>query len=547
MNKDIKLVFEDGNEMSATYGITVREVIKKLNDPSLIALRINGSAVSADFEIEEDSYVNYISANDKLGEKIYFKGLEFVYINAIKDVLGPSAVVTVKHSLDQGLYTEIDSKKKVNAVVINSIKKRMKEICEADLDFKAVNVSRKDAYDYVKNNGEYEKELNLTYMTNDSVTMYELNGEYNFFYYIMPPSTKILSRFNLTFIAPKGILLSYPIDGTIPKYVPAPQVLASFKENESRMMALGVKYTGDVNKLIVENDIDEFIQLNEIVYNQYLEQLAYNIFKKKTIKAIFISGPSSSGKTTTSMKLALYLRGFGLDTLLISTDDYFLNRADSPKKPDGSYEFETVEALDIKLFNTHIKKLLNGDEVVMPYFNFITGEKEFKGKPISLKQNQILIVEGLHAMSEKLNGAIDKKNKLKVYISPFMTLALDRHNHIQTTDVRFLRRMVRDYNHRGYSAQTTLTNWMGMRESEKKYVYPYQREADVIINTSLSYEIGVLKTYAEPLLYSISKDSEYYEEAIRILNFLHYFINIPSEIVPGKSVLREFIGNSYFE
>ena len=206
-----------------------------------------------------------------------------------------------------------------------------------------------------------------------------------------------------------------------------------------------------------------------------------------------------------------------------------------------------VDAIDVKLFSSHIKKLLAGEEVIVPTFNFITGEKEFKNKPTNLKKNQILIVEGLHAISEKINGAIDKKNKLRLYISPFMTLALDRHNHIKTTDLRLIRRMVRDYNHRGYSATATLTNWMGMRESEEKYVYPYQREADIVINTALAYEIGVLKTYAEPLLYSIHKDSEYYEEAIRILNFLKCFLSIPSEYVPDVSVLREFIGKSYFE
>ena len=237
----------------------------------------------------------------------------------------------------------------------------------------------------------------------------------------------------------------------------------------------------------------------------------------------------------------------GKEVLVISTDDYFLEREDTPKKPDGTYEFESVDALDVKLFNTQMKALLDGKAIVMPTFNFITGKKEYKKPPVKLEKNQILVVEGLHAISEKLNHSIPKKNKLRLYISPFMTLSMDRHNHIQTTDLRLLRRMVRDFNHRGYSASETLTNWMGMRKSEEQYVYPYQREADIIINTSLAYEIGVLKPYAEPLLYSIKKDSEYYEEAIRILNFLKCFLCIPSEYVPDVSVLREFIGNSYFE
>lgn len=547
MKKDIKLIFEDGSEMNVYYGTTVREVLKELNDDNLMALRINGQAVSSDYEITEDGFVNFIAVGDRIGQKIYINGLKYMYILAVKEVFGDKVVVNIKHSLDKGLYTEIETRKKFDDSVVPIIKKKMKEICSRNLDFKSVNVSRDDAYDYVTELGETEKALNYAYMTNDSVTMYELGDEYNYFYYIMPPSTKVLNRFDLTFIAPNGIVLSYPINNVVPKYNPAPQVLEAFKSYEKRLSAMGIKYAGELNKIIVDGKISDFIQTNEIIYDQNLESVAAKVANDRRIRSIFISGPSSSGKTTTSKKLALYLKSMGLDTLVLSTDDYFLNRVDSPKKPDGTYEFEIVDAIDIKLFNSHLKKLLDGEEVIIPTFNFITGEKEFKRKPTSLGKNQILVVEGLHAINEKLNGVIDKKNKLRIYISPFTPLALDRHNHISTTDLRLLRRMVRDYMHRGYSADQTLTNWMGMRNSEKNYVYPYQREADVILNTALSYEIGVLRTYAEPLLYSVSRESENYEEAIRILKFLRGFLNIPSENVPTKSVLREFIGNSYFE
>ena len=547
MKKDLKLIFEDGNEMSISYGTTVREILKDINDEQVIALRINGAAVPADYEIVEDAFVNYVTVSDRIGQKIYINGLKYVYIVAVKELFGDSSVVNIKHSLDRGLYTEILTKKKIDKNVVDQIKKKMRDICNKDANFKSISVSRDDAYDYVSKQGENEKALNYLYQTSDSITMYELEDEYNYFYYIMPSSTKILKRFDLTFIAPNGIVLSYPINNVVPKYNPAPQVLSAFKKYEKRLSSMGVKYAGELNKIIVDGKIDDFIQTNEIIYNQNLEEIASLAAKDRNIKAIFISGPSSSGKTTTSKKLALYLKSMGLDTLVISTDDYFKERVDSPKKPDGSYEFEIVDALDIKLFQSHMKKLLNGEEIVIPTFNFITGEKEYKRKPTTLKKNQILVVEGLHAISEKLNSSIAKKNKLKLYISPFTPLALDRHNHISTTDLRLLRRMVRDYRHRGYSAEATLTNWMGMRNSEENYVYPYQREADFIVNTALSYEIGVLRTYAEPLLYSVSKESEFYEEAIRILKFLEGFINIPSENVPSVSVLREFIGDSYFE
>ena len=545
--KDVKLIFEDSRSMEIYRGTTVRDVLKQINDESIIALRVNGEIVDADYEITDDAYVKYISTYDKIGQKIYIKGLQYVYILAVKELYGDKAIIDVKHALDKAIYTEIKIKKDVNYDVVLNIKRKMKEICNRNLPFRRVNVDREDACDYVESIGETEKLLNYTYMTNDSVTLYELDNEYNYFYYVMPPSTGLLKRFDLSYIAPNGIALSYPIDNVIPKFQSIPKVLEAFKEYDRKLSGIGVRFAGDLNKMMVEGTISDFIQANEILYNQNLENIASKVANSRTIKSIFISGPSSSGKTTTSKKLAMYLKSMGKDTLVISTDDYFLEREQTPKKEDGTYEFECVEALDFKLFNKQMKDLLDGKAVSMPTFNFITGKKEFKTAPKKLEKNQVLVVEGLHAISEKLNHAIPKKNKLRLYISPFTPIRLDRHNHMPTTDVRLLRRMVRDYRTRGYSAEQTLTNWASMRSSESKFVYPHQREADMIVNTALAYEIGVLKTYAEPLLYSIDKSSSNYEEAIRILKFLRGFLNIPSEYVPNVSVLREFIGNSYFE
>lgn len=545
--KDVKLVFEDSRIMEIYRGTTVREVLKEINDDSIIALRVNGELVDADYEINEDAYVKYILASDKIGQKIYIKGLQYVYILAVKELFGSKAVVNIKHALDKAIYTEIQIKKDVNRDVVLNIKKKMKEICNRDIPFRRVNVDKEDAYEYVSSLEEEEKVLNYTYMTNDTVTLYELDNEYNYFYYVMPPSTGLLKRFDLSYVSPNGIALSYPQDNIIPKFSSIPKVLDAFKEYDKKLTGIGVKFAGDLNKMIVEGKISDFIQQNEILYNQNLIDIANKVVNNKNIKSIFISGPSSSGKTTTSKKIAMCLHAMGKEVLVISTDDYFLEREDTPKKPDGTYEFESVDALDVKLFNTQMKALLDGKAIVMPTFNFITGKKEYKKPPIKLEKNQILVVEGLHAISEKLNHSIPKKNKLRLYISPFTPIRLDRHNHISTTDVRLLRRLVRDYRTRGYSAEQTLTNWASMRDSEGKYVYPHQREADIVINTALAYEIGVLRTYAEPLLYSIDKGSANYEEAIRILNFLKGFLNIPSEYVPNVSVLREFVGNSYYE
>lgn len=548
MNNKIKLTFEDGNILEVEKGTLVKDILQMINtNDQVIALRINGVCVPTNFSLEQDSSVKYIKIYDRIGRQIYIKGLKYVYILAVKELYGDDATVNIKHSIDKSIYSEIKINKKVDASVVKSIKKKMKEIISSDMPIKNVSVSRSDAIDYVNSIDEDEKALNYKYMTYDSVTMYELGDLYNYFYFLMPASTKILSRFDLTYVPKNGIAISYPIDNSLPSYTPSPLVMDAFKTYEKKLSSMGVRYSGDINKIITEGKIADFIQTNEILYNQNMESLATKIVNNKNIKIVFISGPSSSGKTTTSKKLALYLKSKGKSTFVISTDDYFVDRKYTPKKEDGSYEYEIIDAIDIKLFNSQLKSLLNGKEVIMPKYNFITGEKEYKGKPVSLEDNQIIIVEGLHAVNEKLNSSIDSKNKLKVYISPFTPIGLDRHNHISTIDIRFIRRMVRDYQHRGYSAEETLNNWMGMRKSEEKYVYPYQRSADIIINTSLAYEIGVLRTYAEPLLYSISIDSLYYEEAIRILNFLKCFLCIPSEYVPQTSVLREFIGNGYFE
>ena len=545
--KDLKLIFENGLQMSVPLGTKVRDILKQIDDDEIIALRINGEPVNADYEITEDAYIKFINITDRVGQKIYIKGLQYVYITAIKELYGSKSIVNIKHSLDKGIYSEIEIKKPVTKTVVEEIKNKMKEICKKDIPFKSVSVSRDDAIDYVKDLNENEKVLNYKYSTNDSVTMYEFNDDYNYFYYIMPASSKILKRFDLTLVSTNGIIINYPVNNIVPKYNPAPKVLEAFKSYEKNLLAMGVKYSGDLNKIIIDGKINDFIQTNEIIYDQNMENIAYKVANNRNIKAIFISGPSSSGKTTTSKKLALYLKSLGISSLVLSTDDYFLERNQTPRKEDGSYEFEIVDAIDIKLFNSHLTKLLNNEEIIVHTYNFITGEKEYKNKPTRLKKGQVLIVEGLHAINDKISASIDKKKKLKIYISPFTPIGLDRHNHISTTDVRFLRRLVRDYKHRGYSAEATLNNWISMRSSEERYVYPYQREADVIINTSLAYEIGVLRPYAEPLLFSISKENENYEEALRILNFLKMFLTIPSESVPSVSVLREFIGDSYFE
>ena len=548
MKDQVKLIYEDGSFEFRRKGVTVLELLKTI-DPSrqIVAAQINGEIVSYTHEILDDANVKFISALERNGQKIYIKGLQYVYILAVKQLFGDSAVVKIKHSIDKAIYSEIEMKRKINEDIVKLIKKQMKEIIDADYMFNKISSNRLDAYEYFKELNENEKALNYKYMSSDYVTLYELLGEYNYFYYLMPVSTGVLTRFDLTYAAPNGVVLSYPIENVVPKYVPSPKVLAAFKDYEKELIKLNALYAGDINRIVVHENVNDFIHSNELLYDSRIYKIADRVQKDKNIKAVLISGPSSSGKTTTSKKLSLTLKTKGIRTLVISTDDYYVNRVDTPRREDGEYEYESIEALDWELFNKHMKDLLAGKEIVMPKYNFITGEKEYKGKPVKLEEGEVLIIEGLHAINDMLTSSIPSENKLKIYISPFNPVSLDRHNHISTTDMRLLRRMVRDNAHRGRDADTTMEQWKKMRKSEEMFVYPYQRKADIIMNTSLAYEIGVIKTYAEPLLYSISHDSPNYEEAIRMLNFLKGFLNIPESQVPKTSVLREFIGGSYFE
>ena len=495
----------------------------------------------------DDAYINFITVADRTGRKMYTKGLQYVYLMAVKELYEDKATVNIKHSIDKAIYTEIDMKRQVDRTVVNEIKKKMKQIINQDLPFKNISVSRKDAYDYCNNLGEKEKCLNYTYMTNDSVTLYELGDSYNYFYYIMPASTGILKRFDLTYVSPNGVVLSFPINNVVPKYNHIPLVLNAFKTYEKRLLDLGVRYAGEVNKIVCKGEIADFIQTNEILYDENMQAIANKVVENRNIKAIFISGPSSSGKTTFSKKLSLYLKSFGLNPKPISIDDYFLPRDKTPRLSNGEYDFESIRAIDTDLFNSQLTSLLNGEEVSLPTFNFVLGIPEFKGKKLRLGENDILIIEGLHGLNEELTSHIKRENKYKIYISPLTDLNIDNHNMVSTSDVRLLRRIVRDNRTRGYSANDTIRKWNLVREGEERYVFPFQDEADKIFNTALIYEIGVLRLYAEPLLYEIKEEDENYEEARRLLDFLGMFLCIPTDSVPTDSILREFIGNSFFE
>ena len=550
MKENIIIEIKNIDKYIVKENSTIEELLKQVeNREDVIAASINGEVVELSYTLTKDTTISLIRTNDRIGRKIYRAGLKYLYITAIKELYGINTNVQLLHSIDKGIYTylEIDE---VTDDTIKEIKEKMTELVEKDLPIEKVSTSRKSAIKYFESINETEKVESYKQMSSDFVTLYSLLDYYNYFYYFMPNSTGILKEFDLTRINSHGIVLRYPsdIDNKIPEYNNIPAVLNEFKTYREWCELVKIKYLSDINNIVINSKINEFIQLNEMRQNDNLRKIGDYINENKDkFKLILIGGPSSSGKTTTSKKMALELKARGINPFILSVDDYFLERKDTPKDEKGNYEYDIIEAIDIDLFNNHLTKLLNGESVQIPSYNFVTGEKEYKNPGVSLKNRDIIIIEGLHTLNEKLTNSVKRENKLKIYISPFTPLGLDRHNHISTVDMRLIRRMVRDNSKRGYNAESTLKNWRIVRKAEEKYVFPYQTEADIVFNTALIYEIGILKTYAIPLLYSVKQDSEYYEEALRLINFLKGFFNIPVDILPNTSLLREFVGNSYFE
>lgn len=535
-----KVIFKEGG--------TLEELLKQINAPkNIIACIINNEIVELNYKLKEDTTVKLISTNDRQGTNIYRNGLKFLYITAIKELYGINTDVRLKHSLDKGIYTTLNIE--TNSKILEEIKNKMNELVEKDLSIEKVTTSRKDAVKYFDSINEIEKSNIYKQMTNEVVTLYSLLDYYNYFYSPMPISTGILKNFDLTLTKDNAIILEYPdYTGNIPKYNHMEKVLNVFTTYSIWSNRLNVNYVSDVNNIVINGKIKEFIQLNEIKQNDDLNKIANEIEKNKDkIKLVLIAGPSSSGKTTTSKKLSLYLKNKGINPFVLSTDDYFKDRQYTPKNEKGEYEYDILEALDIDLFNEQITKLLNNEKVKIPSYNFITGEKEYKNKEVSIEGRDLIIIEGIHTLNEELTKSIPRENKYKIYISPFTPLDIDRHNHVSTVDIRLIRRLVRDFRTRGYDGENTLKNWSLVRASEEKYIFPYQKEADVVLNTALIYELGILKTYAIPILQGISYTSEYYIEAIRIINFLKYFLDIPESTLPTTALLREFVGGGYFE
>lgn len=546
---NIIITFEDGLKQEYRKGIKLSEIIKSIDtDKEIICGNFQNMIIGYDDAIMRSGRLILYDINSPIGSRIYEKGLTVLFKTSALEVLGKDVSIKIRNSIDRGVFFQID--KDITEKDVSEIKKVMHSKVAKAIPFVKIETTMQEALTYFKSIKRIDKVRTLFYDKNSYVTLYKFDGTYNYIIGSLPYDSSILKYFDLTILKGKGIILRYPSmydNGSLVKYTHHDKFFNNIDEYHEWAKILKISSLGELNDAIISSKPGELINLSESIQDYRLQQIARTVKEKEQdIKIILLSGPSSSGKTTTARKLSMYLKTLGLNPQPISLDDYFLNRDETPLNEDGKPDFESVRAIDIKLFNNQINKLLKGNKVLSPTFDFIEGKKVFN-KSIQLKENDILVVEGLHAISDEILKDIPSNKKLKIYISPLVYLNVDDDNRINQTDIRLLRRMVRDNRTRGYSPSHTLSTWREVRNGEELYIFKYQDHADVIFNTFLAYELAVLKVYAKPLLYQIKEDDPEYLTAIRLIKLLDLVLPLPSEDVPSLSILREFIGKSYFE
>lgn len=534
-------------------GTLISEIAKEFKDDfnhDIIVSSVNNRLTSLDTKLTKDCTLDFFDITSSAGNKTYERGILFLFSKAVKDVI--NCDVRVLHTIDEGIYVEVLTNNLISEVTVEKIKIRMRQLCEEEHPITKIMVSRIDAIEYYEKINQIDKANSLRYISNSSISLYKLDDALDFFYGVLPNNTKLLSMYNVKYHKDNKVILMIPTISNISKFeslkpIKNDKLLSAIEKNDSYLSSLGISTSVELNQTISTGDYGDLIKVSEAIQNNELFEVTDVIKKEKDIKMVLITGPSSSGKTTISRKLTLFLRSRGLRPIPISVDDFYVDVKDRVLDENGEPEKERIEAIDTNQFNKKIFELLNGKEVRMPKYNFISGRQELSDKTIKMDEKSILIIEGIHAFNEKLTEMIPDKNKFKLYICPLTPLNVDNHNMFKSTDNRLLRRIIRDNMSRGVCASDTLQTWKNVRKVEEEMIIPYLKDADFILNTSLVYELGVLKTYAEPLLFSVSEDDPNYDEAIRLINLFRVILGMPSDSVPNDSIIREFIGGSCFK
>lgn len=500
--------------------------------------------------LKEDCGLRFITAADKAGFLSYQRSALFLMLKAFYDVVGKENVssLTVCFSVGNGLYIETEGSLILDQGLLDRVKEEMKRLVSLSLPILKRSENTDEAVELFHQHGMYDKEKLFYYRRASRVNIYSIENFEDYFYGYMVQNTGYIKYFDLQ-LYDEGFVLILPSRKNPEKLMPLSPRRKLFevqKESEQWGKKLGVFNVGTLNEAISQGRMNELILMQEALQEKKIGDIAEKIAASGKNKFVMIAGPSSSGKTTFSHRLSIQLSALGLKPHPIGVDDYFVNRVNSPRDEDGNFDYEALECIDIKQFNEDMTALLAGERVELPRYNFVSGEREYKGDFLQLGEEDILVIEGIHCLNDKLSYSLPKESKFRIYISALTQLNVDEHNRIPTTDGRLLRRMIRDDRTRGSSAQVTISMWDSVRRGEERNIFPYQEEADVMFNSALLYELAVLKQYAEPLLYSVPRDSKEYPEAKRLLKFLDYFLGVGSERIPQNSILREFVGGSCF-
>lgn len=513
----------------------------------VIACKFNNEIKSLNYKIKSDGKLELIDLEHKDGMRIYRRGLVYIISKAVCETY-PGTLMTINYQLSNAMFCTVDNLKITNEVIKN-VNNRVKEIINSNLPIEKRFMTKEEAIKFYDKENTLKGKLQLDLKQKKEVTLYYCEDYYNYFYGVLPISTNFVEAYEISKYD-DGILIRYPSKENpyqLSEFKDTPKLFATLEEYQELHKVLNVNTLYKLNKIVEKGTIEEYVLLDEALHEKKVGAIADHIAENKNIKLIAIAGPSSSGKTTFAKRLGLQLRLNGLKPKIISVDNYFVEREETPLDEDGNYDFESIDAVDTKLLNNDLVKLLKGEEIDAPTFNFHTGHKEYKGNKMQLASDEILVMEGIHCLNDKLTYLIPKKQKYKIYISALTVLNIDYYNRISTTDTRLIRRIVRDYKFRGYNAVHTLERWPSVNRGEDKNIFTFQEEADVMFNSSLIYELSVLKKYAIPLLQEIEITSPLYSEAKRIISMLSYFKDIPDEAVPSHSLLREFIGGSIFK
>ena len=535
-------------------GITLLDIYSGfgLNMPyGPVSAKVNNKVESLTFRVYNNKDVEFLDLCSSSGMRTYVRSLFFVLYKAVED-LYPNGSIVLEHPISKGYYCQLKLDRSIGLDDVQRIKQRMKEIIAEDLPFERFEKHTDEVVELFRQKGMNDKVQLLETSGNLYSYYYTLGDTIDYYYGSLLPSTGYLHLFDLVKYY-DGLLLQVPNRSNpskLEEMLKQEKMLEVLKEHRQWNQILGIGTVGDFNKACNAGYATELINVSEALQEKRISQIADEIYhrgqKGHPVKLILISGPSSSGKTTFSKRLSVQLMANGLKPYPVSLDDYFVNRVDTPKDENGNYDYESLYALDLDFFNQQLQALLNGEEVELPRFNFNTGIREMSGQRLKVDDNMILILEGIHALNPELTPHIPAESKFKIYVSALTTILLDNHNYIPTTDNRLLRRIIRDYKYRGYSAEETISRWPSVRAGEEKWIFPFQENADVMFNSALLFELAIIKDYAEPILRKVPNNRPEYSEAYRLRKFLEYFIPLQDKELPPTSLLREFLGGSSF-